>query len=298
MTTQQKSKNGTVSAPTGVGWTYRKVRWMQKIRNRFCGVAIQRDGRIRLSWTWLKCVVSAMIFVGLVGWTHQSLAQTTPIPKTPPTGSPSAATPTPTDVVLQRAIQGIQTYYQEVQTLCADFQQIFKAARLSRPQTEQGEFFYRKPGKLRFLYKKPEVKDFIYNGELRTLWMYHPEDQEVKVHFNMARSQFGVAMQFLWGSGNLQQSFTIRRIQDKSFGQPQDIRLELVPKKTQTILRKLFFAVDAKKYMIRETIYTDPADNQNRFVFSRLRRNAQCPLAESMFRFKRPAGVEQTIVGR
>lgn len=212
--------------------------------------------------------------------------------------SPLLVAKTASDPVLLRAIQGIQSYYQGVQTLCADFQQVFRAARLSRDQKEQGKFFYRKPGKLRFLYHKPEAKDFIYNAELRTLWMYYPEDQEVKVHFNMEQSRFGVAMQFLWGSGDLQRSFLIRRIHDNTFGNQGDIRLELTPKTPQTILKTLFFAVDPKQYLIRETVYTDPAKNRNRFIFSQLRRNEQCTLAETMFRFKRPAGVEQTIVGR
>lgn len=197
---------------------------------------------------------------------------------------------------LEKAIAGIQTYYQSVKTLCVKFRQVFKAPRLSRPQKESGKFYYKKPGKLRFLYQRPEPKDFIYNGVMKTLWMYYPEDQEVKVRYNLSRSQFGVAMQFLWGSGNLKRSFRIKQIRDNSFGKPNDIKLELTPKKPQTVLRKLYFAVNPKKYWIRETIYTDPAGNRNRFIFSKFRRNAQCKLLNSVFNFKVPKGVDKTVV--
>ncbi len=236
---------------------------------------------------WL-CVVS--LWVGMVAW---SGAGTLTNVWAAPSKRPAKRVHSPQ---LAKAITGIQTYYQSVKTLCVKFRQIFKAPRLSRPQKEQGKFFYKKPGKLRFLYKRPEPKDFIYNGVMRTLWMYYPEDQEVKVRYGMKRSQFGVAMQFLWGSGNLKRSFHIKQIRDKSFGKPDDIQLELTPKKSQTVLRKLYFAVHPKKYWIRETIYTDPAGNRNRFIFSQFRRNQQCKLLNSMFHFKIPKGVEKTVI--
>ncbi len=197
-----------------------------------------------------------------------------------------------------RAIAGVQNYYQEVQTLCADFQQIFRYARISRPQKAKGRFYFRKPGKMRMYYTHPEPKDFIYNGIMRTLWVYFPDDQEVKVQYNQSLSQIAVAVPFLRGSGNLRTSFRIREYPKRSFGRRGDILLELTPKKPQTVLRKLYLAVDSNKYMIRETAYTDPAGNRNAFVFRKLRRNGKCNISNTMFRFKRPKGVEQIVIGR
>jgi outer membrane lipoprotein carrier protein len=197
---------------------------------------------------------------------------------------------------LDAAISGIQRYYQEVESLCAQFKQIFTPARFTRSQEATGRFYYRKPAMLRFHYIKPERKDYIFNGDLKTLWMYYPEDSEVKIRNNVSRSDFGVAMQFLWGSGDLKKTFRIQQLQTPKFGQAGDLVIELIPHKQQAIFDKLYFAVMPDNHQVRETIYTDPAGNQNRFIFSQMVRNEQCSLPTSMFRFEPPKGVESIYI--
>lgn len=193
---------------------------------------------------------------------------------------------------LRTITQGIQNFYQGVDTLCTHFKQIFKLPRFTRKQKATGQFFYKKPGMLRFYYKKPEKKHYIYNGALKKLWMYLPEDEEVKIRNNMSRDQFGIAFQFLWGGGKMHKLFRVQYAKRVRFGKKGDILLKLIPKKPQTLFKDLYFAVEPRTYRIRETIYTDAAGNKNRFIFSRMKINQKCRLKNKHFVFKAPKGTQ------
>lgn len=196
-----------------------------------------------------------------------------------------------------RVIQGIQSFYQKLKDLRTDFRQVFSAARFSRKQKERGRFFYRKPSMMRFQYTKPERKDFIYNG--KTLWMYYPDDEEVKIRKGLQRSQLGIAFQFLWGSGNIDKSFVVKRLKTCRFkvkkrtfrfGHKGDICLQLMPRKAQDLFKRLYFSVLPRSFQIREVLYVDSAQNCNHFIFSNMKRNNKLPT--SMFQFKVPKGVD------
>ncbi len=193
---------------------------------------------------------------------------------------------------LQRIISSLQDYYRGVNSLCADFVQIFTHTALKRSQRAEGKFFYLRPGKLRFDYLKPEKKLFIFNAQKKVLWAYFPEDEEVQLKRNISLEQFGVAMQFLWGSGNLKRAFKIYRMKRARFGVEGSIRLKLVPRKPQKFFKYLFFALDPKTKIVRETLYIDPANNKNHFIFKGIKINGDCPLKAQFFTFKPPKGVE------
>jgi outer membrane lipoprotein carrier protein len=198
------------------------------------------------------------------------------------------AAPKKTDASTLAAIQGVQRYYSEIQDFTADFKQFFTRTRLKRTSTEEGRFFFRKPGMMRFQYTKPERKDFVYNG--KTLWMFNADDEEVKIRKNVQRTEFGVAVQFLWGSGDLQKTFRIKSRKPFAFGEKGDIHLELIPRQPQSLFKRLYFAVIPKTHQIRETIYIDPAGNRNRFIFSNVQTNRGIPPA--LFEFKIPKGTQ------
>jgi outer membrane lipoprotein-sorting protein len=193
---------------------------------------------------------------------------------------------------IRKITAGIQKFYQNIKTLCTNFRQYYKPKRFTRTQKARGQFFFKRPGKLRFYYRKPEVKHYIYNGTLQKLWMHYPEDQEVKVRKGVSKAQFGVAVQFLWGGGKLHKTFRIKKERRLRFGRKGDIRLRLIPKKPQNLFKKLYFAVVPGTYRIRETIYVDPAGNRNRFIFYGMKTNRKCRLKNRYFRFKAPRGTQ------
>ncbi len=194
-------------------------------------------------------------------------------------------------------IDGIQRFYKNSRDLRSRFRQIVTSLRFSRKQKGRGIFFYRRPSMMRFQYTHPEPKDFIYNGH--TLWMYYPDDQEVKVKKHIKRSQLGIAFQFLWGSGDLEKSFKVKILKKCAFkvkkhtfvyGHSGDICVRLIPRKKQEVFSHLYFSVIPKSYQIREVLYVDNANNCNHFIFSSLKVNLGLPKA--LFQFRVPKGVD------
>ncbi len=197
---------------------------------------------------------------------------------------------------IDRVVSSLDSYYREVRTLCAEFTQLFTLRVAKRVERARGKLYYLRPGKIRFLYLSPEKKDFIFNGDKKILWMYFPEDEEVRIKKNLPLSNFGVALQFLWGSGKLRDSFRISLLKRADFGKKGDVKLMLIPKKPQPLFKKLFFSLDPRNYSVRETIYIDPTGNKNHFIFSKLKINKNCPLSEEDFLFKIPKGTEVIFV--
>jgi len=189
-----------------------------------------------------------------------------------------------------RVVQGLQNFYRKIKDLRADFKQSFRPVGSTRSIREQGRFYFRKPGMMRFQYLRPEPKEFIFNG--RTFWRYMKADNEVTVHKNFSRNRLGVAFQFLWGKGDLQKSFRIHFCRNQKFGRKGDHLLELIPRRRGGLFRKLYFAVTPRQFKVRETAYLDPAGNKNRFVFSNIRINTG--LSPSLFQFKIPKGAQVT----
>lgn len=223
----------------------------------------------------------------LVSLALPAFAEKTPDPR-PPDVSTHDKTKRPLPPKIAKVVEGLQRFYSAIKDFSAAFEQTFTRVKLQRETKEHGTFFFLRPGKMRFQYKPPERKAFIYNG--KTLWMYNQDDEEVKVQKNVSRNDLGIAFRFLWGSVQLHDDFEIQEKKPFPFGQTGDICLELKPRTPQTLFQTLYFAVDPATYQIRETIYLDMAGNRNHFRFSKMRINRG--LKPSLFEFKIPKGIQ------
>jgi|GEM_PF-1090139 len=192
----------------------------------------------------------------------------------------------PKDPKVAKAVKGIQKFYKGMKTFRANFEQVYKRKGFSRMMKEKGLFFFKKPAMMRFRYQSPEQKEIIFGGS--TLWMYNVEDNEVRIRKKVKRYQLGVIFQFLWGSGDLNKTFRITKCKKFSVGKKSDICLELDPRKPQRLFKKIYFKVIPGSYLIRETIYRDPAGNLNRFIFKKMKTNTKIP--RRAFFFKIPKG--------
>jgi outer membrane lipoprotein carrier protein len=67
----------------------------------------------------------------------------------------------------------VDKHYNNLQTLEAQFTEIYKGAGISR--TESGTLWLRRPGRMRWQYEEPRKKLFIVDG--KTAWFYAAGDQ-------------------------------------------------------------------------------------------------------------------------
>ncbi|MBI2343392.1 MAG: outer membrane lipoprotein chaperone LolA [Deltaproteobacteria bacterium] len=176
----------------------------------------------------------------------------------------------------------IQTTYQQLTDLQAEFTQETLVEALGRTVKSEGTLMLKKPGKLRIAYRGSMAREYISDG--KTLWIYTPGDTQAmayRVGDDGAISREALA--FLGGFGELHQWFvvgTVRRV-------GQEYRVELQPKS-----RSGFHALDCrfgKDGLLRSMVVRNVSGGTATYAFQRIARNSG--LDDAHFHFTPPKGV-------
>ena len=180
----------------------------------------------------------------------------------------------------------IQQRYDKITDFEADFVQTYQGGLLRTKTTEQGTVAIKRPGRMRWVYSKPERKEFVSNG--RQIFSYIPRDKQVVIAPMPAEAQTTPAL-FLSGRGHLVRDFTatFTEVPDAAQG---SIGLKLVPKKNDPEVEWLMIAVDPTSLQIRQLVALDRQGGRSSFIFNNLKENRS--LSDTIFDFKVPRGVD------
>jgi outer membrane lipoprotein carrier protein len=113
----------------------------------------------------------------------------------------------------ERAAKQIQTRYEGIRDIRANFEQVSESATfdgqsLMTPDPKTGRVVFAKPGKMRWTYLEPEPSVVVSDG--RTLWIYDIE-AESATRLQVTKGFLsGAALQFLLGDGQILESFDVR----------------------------------------------------------------------------------------
>ncbi|MBL9006041.1 MAG: outer membrane lipoprotein carrier protein LolA [Myxococcales bacterium] len=184
---------------------------------------------------------------------------------------------------LPQIVDRIQKLYEGTQNLKARFSQTLQTAMGKRQAS--GVLRLKKPGKMRWDYEKPEKKLFVTDGSI--LWMYEPEDEQA-FRQPLNSSQLPAQVSFLFGKGRLSDEFEISYLDGQKLGTVGDLVLKLVPKKATAQYKHLFFVVDGKTGMVKETVLFDQQGGSNHIVFSAIETNLKADIDDSRFAFTPP----------
>lgn len=186
----------------------------------------------------------------------------------------------------------VQSFYDQTKDLSASFQQTYFNKIYNRTERSHGHVVFKKPGKMRWDYAKPNGKVIVANG--KKLLMYEPGQEGEPNQFleqDMGKAQLSNAMAFLMGTGRLSDDFSFRQLDTDHKQYPGGAVLELRPRKpTPHYARLVFYVSFAEKTrgLVQRIVMIDSNGNRNRFDFSKLKFNTQ--VSESRFQFKPPAG--------
>ncbi|MGB0647376.1 MAG: outer membrane lipoprotein carrier protein LolA, partial [Bradymonadia bacterium] len=97
-------------------------------------------------------------------------------------------------------IMKLQHLYKTARSITAHFSQNYTYAVYKRTQKSSGRLFLKKPGLMRWDYRKPETKVFVSNGD--DLWVYEPNKNQAH-RKSLRESEIPIAISFLMGEGNL-----------------------------------------------------------------------------------------------
>ena len=179
------------------------------------------------------------------------------------------------------ATQRLHSFFTEVRTLRADFDQAVLDPNHKQVQSAQGTLYLQRPGRFRWDYTTPYKQLLVGDGN--KVWFYDTELEQVTVK-NQTATLGGSPALLLSGDRPLEQSFTITE-QGKQNGLDW---LELSPKAKDTefsIVRLGFSARDLEAMEL-----TDGFGQTTHLHFTHVQHNPA--LATDLFKFVPPEGVD------
>ena len=207
--------------------------------------------------------------------------------------TPASAQAKPARLELPAVVARVQSRYDQAKDFQARFTQTYSRSVVGRVSVSSGQVHFKKPGRMRWDYDKPEARMFLSNGQF--LWLYEPEEKQAFKQ-DLKTSQLPAALAFLMGKGRIADEFEVAWSKDTRFGRPDDYGLSLRPKQPQSTYKSIVFVVDAGDFSVRESVLVDQQGNLNHFVFSDLKINAK--VADEVFRWSPPAGVRVVDTGK
>jgi len=125
------------------------------------------------------------------------------------------------------SVTAIQSTYQKIQDLQANFLQSTYVQVLGSTVKDHGVFSMKKPGMLRIEYTGEHPKTYISNG--KKLWIIDPELNQVETHNLSNRTVPREALEFLMGFGNMKGLFKIEPWESE-LKEKEHTYLKLTPK--------------------------------------------------------------------
>ncbi len=204
-----------------------------------------------------------------------------PLPVAPPQAAPPPRPPA------QEIATALQRRYDSVRDFTADFVHESEGGLLRKKQSESGVLQVKKPGRMRWDYKKPEPKVFVSDG--RRIYLSVPADNQVVISPVPSEDQATTAVLFLVGKGNLARDFTVSYVDG---GSADTYTLRLQPRLPERDYDWLQVVVDRRSLQIRSLSAADSQGGRSTFRFSNIQENVGLP--DTAFEFKIPRGADVT----
>ncbi len=176
----------------------------------------------------------------------------------------------------------IESFYVDKKDIRALFTQEVRKPGRRRVIRKSGKVFFKRPGKMRWDYRKPERVHYISDGKV--LWSYQAEDALV-TRLDVHNSELYHQTRYLFGQGNLRADFDLSLSQKVVDGQ---VGLVLTPKRKSRDFKTLTLWVASDSGEIRSTVLIDPYDNESRVTFETIQYKV---LEQTVFEFTPPKGV-------
>jgi outer membrane lipoprotein carrier protein len=181
----------------------------------------------------------------------------------------------------------VQQRLATIRDFSGDFVQTYEGGVLRTKTTERGTMSIKRPGRMRWVYAKPERKEFVSDGV--RLYTHLIQDKQVIVSPAPNPGDGTVPALFLAGQADLAKDF-IPSFMDVPGAQPGVVGLKLVPKKTDPDYEWLALGVEPKTLQIRYLVAADRQGGKSAFAFSNLQENRG--LTDKEFEFRIPRGVD------
>jgi outer membrane lipoprotein carrier protein len=181
----------------------------------------------------------------------------------------------------------IQARYATIKDFEGDFVQTYEGGVLRTKTSESGTLAVKQPGQFRFVYTKPERKEFVSDGS--TVHTYLVADKQVIISPAPGPGEATTPALFLAGRADIARDFTASAI-DLPSAPAGLLTVKLVPRKPDPDYEWFALGVDPASFQIRHLVALDRQGGRSSFTFSNLKENRG--LTDNTFRFRVPRGVD------
>ncbi len=198
----------------------------------------------------------------------------------------AVAAQTPAPINVRQVAAAVDRRYNNLQTLEADFTEIYQSAGTSR--TEAGTLWLKRPGKMRWEYRTPREKLFITNG--KTAWFYVPGEQQARKTAVKNLDDLRSPLRYLLGRTKLEKEFEgLSAAPDVAPLTAGAIVLRGVPKGAGDRINQVLLEI-GPDHQINRIVIEEADGSTTEFRFQNQKENVQ--LTDQRFRFTSPPGVE------
>ena len=189
---------------------------------------------------------------------------------------------------LSKLVERVQATYDSKTDISASFTQTYMDSLRGSQREESGRLWAKSDGRVRWTYVKPVRKDFVYNGEVA--YFYEPESAQVTVFEDFRQSQVSQALRFLWGQGDLRESFEIQACTvECRRAKTGETVLVLWTKTPIATVDKILLVVEKASATVARSVVLDPLGNETTYTLSDFDKTKV--LDQRLFDFQIPEGI-------
>lgn len=180
------------------------------------------------------------------------------------------------DEVIDKTIHN----YENLNSFCAEFNQIFCDEVSGTCRSFEGKIYFLKPCFFRLEMKNPEQ---IYVGDSVSLWIYLPEKNKA---IRQSLGQIPVQINpdiFL-------KDYDKRFNAELSDGEENSFQISLTPKEETEIYEKIIIEIHKENFEITGITILDEVGSENKFRFNKIEINKK--LSQKLFEFNPPKGTQ------
>ena len=181
----------------------------------------------------------------------------------------------PQPMAVNRALSANEGYQ-------ADFVQKFIPKGFTKERVERGTVIFGSAPRMRWSYRAPEKKEFVFDGS--TSWLYAPADRQVTVATLGEKERKSLPWVLLSDPASLGREYKVRETRRGG-----EVETVLDPRSADALVRDLTVVTGASDGRIRKISYADRQGNRTTFEFTGYK---PVSTGKEMFTFEAPAGVE------
>lgn len=182
--------------------------------------------------------------------------------------------------------RGADEHYNNINTFKTEFTEAYRGPGVSR--TESGTLWLKKPGRMRWEYREPREKLFLTDSH--TAFFYVPGERQARKTPLRNLDDIRSPLRYLLGKTKLEKELDgLSLAPDHAPAKPGDAVLRGVPKGMKDRISEVLLEISAGSQIDRIVIQ-EVDGTVTDFTFSNTQENIA--VADSLFRFTPPAGVE------